>query len=86
MIIGGAVNRRKPSLEIFMAGLKVLGVKASETVFVGDSLTDDVQGPQNVGMTTILIKKRPLPEDTKIQPDAIIEHLNELPKLLAALK
>ncbi len=86
VVISGAVNRRKPSPEIFTIALKALGVEASETVFVGDSLDLDVQGPQNMGMTAILLKRRPIPEDNKINPDAIIEQLSELPKLLAALK
>jgi len=86
VVISGAVNRRKPSPEIFSTALKALGVEASETVFVGDSLTDDVQGSQNVGMTAILIKRTPIPEDNRVKPDAVVERLSELPKLIAALK
>jgi putative hydrolase of the HAD superfamily len=78
VVISGEVNRRKPSPEIFKLGLKVLDVEASETVFVGDSLDIDVQGPQDVGMKTILIKRRPLPEDALVKPDAVIEKLSEL--------
>jgi putative hydrolase of the HAD superfamily len=89
VVISGQVNRRKPSPEIFKLGLKVLDVEASETVFVGDSLDLDVQGPQDVGMKTILIKRRPLPEDGLVKPDGIIEKLSELPiclRFLSGLK
>jgi putative hydrolase of the HAD superfamily len=78
VVISGEINRRKPSPEIFKMGLEALDVKASETIFVGDSLDLDVQGPQDVGMKTILIKRRPLPEGTLVKPDAIIEKLSEL--------
>jgi HAD superfamily hydrolase (TIGR01549 family) len=86
VVISGAVNRRKPSPDIFHKALEALGVEASETVFVGDSLTDDVQGSQNVGMTAVLVKRSPIPEDNKVKPDAIVERLSELPKLIADLK
>jgi HAD superfamily hydrolase (TIGR01549 family) len=86
VVISGAVNRRKPSPEIYKIALKALGVEASETVFVGDSLTDDVQGSQNVGMTAVLLKRTPIPEDNTVKPDAIIERLSELPKTIASLK
>jgi putative hydrolase of the HAD superfamily len=86
VVISGTVNKRKPSPEIYAVALKALGVEASETVFVGDSLTDDVQGSQNAGMTAVLIKRRPIPEDNKVKPDAIVERLSELPKIIASLK
>jgi putative hydrolase of the HAD superfamily len=86
VVISGAVNRRKLSPDIYRKALEALGVEASETVFVGDSLTIDVQGSQNVGMTAVLLKRAPVPEDNTVKPDAIIERLSELPKTIAYLK
>lgn len=86
VVISGAVNRRKPSPEIFRLALKALDVEAADAVFVGGSLDLDIEGPKNVGMKAILIKRRPIPEDNKVKPDAIVERLSELPKLLAVLK
>ncbi len=86
VVISGDVNRRKPSPEIYAIALKRLGVKAAETVFVGDSLDRDVSGPQNVGMKAVLLKRAPIPEDSTVKPDAIIERLNELPKTIASLE
>jgi HAD superfamily hydrolase (TIGR01509 family) len=86
VVISGTVNRRKPSPEIFSIAIKALGVEAPETIFVGDSLSDDIQGPQNIGMKAILIKRRPIPEDNKVKPDAIVEWLSELPRLITVLK
>jgi HAD superfamily hydrolase (TIGR01549 family) len=81
VIISGEVNRRKPSPEIFEKALKMLNVKASETVFVGDMLDLDIMGPKSVGMKTILIKRRPI-ENADIKPDKVITHLSELLSVL----
>jgi FMN phosphatase YigB (HAD superfamily) len=83
VVISGEVNRRKPSPEIFERALKVLGVEASETVFVGDMLDLDVLGPKKVGMKTVFIERRPLEHDVDVKPDYVIKGLNELLALLA---
>lgn len=82
VVISGEVNRRKPSPEIFMKALKTLNVPASKAVFVGDMLDLDVKGPKNVGMMTILIKRRHTEEIQDVKPDRIIESLNEILDLL----
>ncbi len=86
VVISGDVNRRKPHPEIYKIALRALGVEASETVFVGDSLDRDISGPQNVGMKAILLKRAPIPEDNTVEPDAVVESLSELPKAIAALE
>ncbi len=82
VIISGEVNRRKPSPEIFEKALTTLNVEPSKAVFVGDSLDLDVIGPKNVGMRTILIKRRPVQEIGNIKPDRVINRLGELPAIL----
>jgi len=77
VIISGEVNRRKPSPEIFERALTILGLDASRVVFVGDMPDLDILGPKNVGMKTILIKRRPM-EEAIVKPDKIITHLSEL--------
>jgi HAD superfamily hydrolase (TIGR01509 family) len=83
ILISGEINRRKPSPEIFEKALKALGVKASKAVFVGDMLDLDVMGPKNVGMKTILIKRRPTEGIDEVKPDKIIKTLNDLLGVLA---
>jgi HAD superfamily hydrolase (TIGR01509 family) len=78
VVISGEVNRRKPSPEIFERALKALGVNASKTVFVGDTLDMDVKGPKNVGMKTVLVKRRPVEDIVDTKPDFVIKNLNEL--------
>lgn len=47
---------RKPNPEIFRYMLKNLGVTASETVHVGDSVEADMEGADSVGITGIWIR------------------------------
>jgi HAD superfamily hydrolase (TIGR01549 family) len=47
----------KPHPTIFQAALDVLGIEAGETVMVGDSVEDDVEGAIAVGMRAFLIDR-----------------------------
>ncbi len=82
VIVSGAVNKRKPRPEIFQKALAQLGVKAENTVFVGDTVDADVQGPRNVGMKTIYIERRVQKEIEHTPPDEIIKDLRQLPAAL----
>lgn len=78
IIISGAVNKRKPSSEIFKIALNSLEVLGSEAVFVGDTLDADIKGAQNVGMKTIFIERRNQKEKAYIHPDKTIKKLGDL--------
>jgi len=78
VLVSGAINKRKPSSEIFERALKALGVNNSEAVFVGDMLGLDVKGAKNVGMKAVLIERRPSEEILNVKPDRIIKSLREL--------
>ena len=95
IVISGAVNKRKPSQEIFQKALQAIGVDSSRTVLVGDTPSMDVKGAKNAGLRTVLIKRRPVvidslksgvwkPEDADdyCEPDYTIESLSELVALL----
>lgn len=82
ILISGAINKRKPSPEVFEKALKTLDVDAPESVFVGDMLGLDIRGAKSVGMKSILIARRPLNEPLDYEPDYIIKDLKELPPLL----
>ncbi len=83
VVVSGAVNKRKPAEEIFKSTLKMLGVAASEAVFVGDTIDADIEGSKAVGMHAIYIERRPQTQPDKNGPDQTIKRLSELP---AALK
>ncbi len=74
---------RKPDSRIFTEALRLVGVEAGETAFVGDRLHDDIGGAQAVGMRGVQTRQfrqeDPGPED---HPDAVVEHLRELPETL----
>ena len=82
IVVSGAVNKRKPSPEIFISALEMLGVSASETAFVGDTIDADVEGPKAVGMKVIYIERREQKKSEKFCPDQTIKSLNELPLAL----
>lgn len=86
LIISGEFGWRKPSPKIFKKALRTLGVKASEAVFVGDSLQHDVEGAQKSGIKTILVKKESVNEDEELRnPDKRVAKLKELPEALTDL-
>ncbi len=78
VIVSGAVNKRKPSPEIFQQTLEKLGVDAAETVFVGDTVDADIKGAKDTGMKTIFIERRTQKEVEQICPDQTIKSLREL--------
>jgi FMN phosphatase YigB (HAD superfamily) len=82
IVVSAAVNRRKPSPEIYRKALEKLGVAAEQTVFVGDTVDADVAGPKTVGMKTIFIERRLQKEVEQACPDQTIKRLSELPQAL----
>jgi putative hydrolase of the HAD superfamily len=91
VLISGAINKRKPSPEIFEKALKAIGVDASEAVFVGDTPRLDVKGAKAIGMKSILIQRKaseidspksliwkPREDDANLEPDKVIGSLSEL--------
>jgi putative hydrolase of the HAD superfamily len=82
VVVSGAVNKRKPSPEIFKSTLRLLDVSATETIFVGDTIDADVEGPKAIGMKTIYIERRPQKASEKFCPDQTIKSLSELPLVI----
>lgn len=86
IVISGAVNKRKPSPEIFRSTVKALGVSVSETVFVGDTVDADIEGAKAVGMKTVYVERRVQKEAEYARPDKTIKSLYELPLALELLQ
>jgi putative hydrolase of the HAD superfamily len=80
IVLSRDLGARKPDPEIFIYALRSMWIKAGETVHVGASLQDDVQGAKDAGMKTVWIKGNE--EVTDIQPDFVISKVTELPSLL----
>lgn len=84
-VFSSEVGVRKPDPRIFREALERLRSNSTETVFVGDRLYDDISGAQAVGMRAVLTRQFRQEDDPDYQPDAVIEHLAELPETLEKL-
>ncbi|ASA77177.1 TIGR02253 family HAD-type hydrolase [Thermococcus sp. 5-4] len=74
------VNAIKPEPKIFLYALEDLGVEPGEAMMVGDSLSQDVYGAKNVGMTAVWINREG--EKGYNMADYEIRTLHELRKIL----
>jgi putative hydrolase of the HAD superfamily len=81
-VFSSEVGVRKPDPRIFRQALDRMGVDSAAAVFVGDRLYDDVGGAQAVGMRAVQTRQFRREEDPSAAPDAVIEHLRELPGVL----
>ncbi|HSV86146.1 MAG TPA: HAD family hydrolase [Levilinea sp.] len=88
IIVSAAVGIRKPDPYIFRLALDHFGAAAERAVMIGDTLSADVLGAHNSGMSSVWITRRAGNPDNHahrelITPHAAIYALDELPGLLA---
>jgi len=89
ILTSAACSYRKPHERIFELALANWYCPPNEAVMVGDNLDADVRGAQSVGIFGIWLNRRadPKTEDRKrIQPDASLSLLSELPSALDRLQ
>lgn len=82
MVFSTDVGLRKPNPKIFKIALYNLGVKPSESVFIGNSLQADVKGAKGVGMLAILKDSKYYQHDDNIVPDGKIADWSEIDSVL----
>jgi HAD superfamily hydrolase (TIGR01662 family) len=82
VVSSAAVRIRKPRSEIFIEALKNLNVKASESAFVGDSISADVSGANSMGMHSIHVLRKPITDTHPSHPDATVTKLAEIPEII----
>lgn len=82
------VGYRKPHRRIFDQALRALGTPPQETLFIGDLIDTDVIGAERAGMLSVW-KRNPDSIDTATLPPGVpgrvVDHLHDLPGLLAAI-
>jgi putative hydrolase of the HAD superfamily len=78
------VGVRKPHRAIYADALGKLGADASRTLFVGDRVREDVQGPKALGMRAVLTREFRQEDDPRMA-DFVIERLGELPAIVSRL-
>jgi putative hydrolase of the HAD superfamily len=83
VVVSSEIGFRKPHPSLFLRALDELGVAASQAVFVGDSLRNDVAGAKGVGMRAVLTRqyRRERLDGADPAPDAVVERLSDLPGL-----
>jgi len=87
VVVSADEGWRKPHPSLFQKAMRELGVNPVESLFVGDSPVHDIGGARSVGMRAVLTRQyvaRPY-GDADPQPDAVIDHLRELPAVIARL-
>jgi putative hydrolase of the HAD superfamily len=82
MLISGEAGVAKPHRRAFEIILEQLGSIAGSALMIGNSLDNDIQGAQQLGMRTIWVNRHGKIRDRHIIPDWEIASLEELPVIL----
>jgi FMN phosphatase YigB (HAD superfamily) len=83
IVVSDEVGWRKPKRDIFDVALARLGVRAEESLFVGDRADMDVLGAQQIGMDAAWINRDGEPLPSGIAPPTYeIRDLGELAEIL----
>lgn len=85
IVISGSFGEGKPSPRLFRHAMSLHGVTAGETLMVGDRLTTDILGANNVGMRSVWINRHGGPRSSDIAPTWEIDSLSGLLPLLERL-
>ena len=80
VVFSSEVGKRKPSQVLYRAGLDALGTAAERTLFVGDRVREDYDGPTAAGMRAVIVTAHAEQRPSDGIPS--IATLAELPSLL----
>jgi HAD superfamily hydrolase (TIGR01662 family) len=89
ILTSAASGMRKPHPLMFQKALDYFQIQSKQAAMVGDTLTADIAGANNLGIYSIWLTRRiqlPPDGDLAIQPQAIISALAELPALLNGIE
>jgi len=79
IVFSSDYGKVKPSTDIFEIALRELKVSKEESVYIGNSLTHDINGGTAAGLDTIWVSYgKIIPSDFKLKPTYIIEDLTKL--------
>jgi HAD superfamily hydrolase (TIGR01549 family) len=83
--VSDGFGRRKPHPSIFLHAMESLGAVPERTLFVGDSLEDDVAGARAAGLPVVWIRgEEPGDPDPPVPcPDFVVHRLVDIEALLA---
>ncbi len=81
VVASGDIATGKPHPRIYAHTLDLLGVASGEAAMIGDSLRNDVEGPQRAGLRAIWLCRdgdEREAQDSGVRPDATITTLSEV--------
>jgi HAD superfamily hydrolase (TIGR01549 family) len=80
VVFSSEVGRRKPAPDVYRAALDKIGTPAERTLFVGDRVREDYEGPRAAGMRAVIVTAHA----AEPPPDGVptIRTLKELTSLL----
>ena len=83
IFISQILGANKPDKQFCFA--EIPDFSLSETVIIGDSLSSDIKGGINAGITTVWFNPKGIENDSDIKPDYTIKELSEVPGLLSQI-
>lgn len=86
IFISQILGANKPDKQFFdICFAEIPDFSLSETVIIGDSLSSDIKGGINAGITTVWFNPQGIENDSDIKPDYTIKELSEVPGLLSQI-
>lgn len=86
IFISQILGANKPDKQFFdICFAEMPDFSLSETVIIGDSLSSDIKGGINAGITTVWFNPKGIENDSDIKPDYTIKELSEVPGLLSQI-
>lgn len=86
IFISQILGANKPDKQFFdICFSEIPDFSLSETVIIGDSLSSDIKGGINAGITTVWFNTKGIENDNDIKPDYTIKELSEVPGLLSQI-
>lgn len=86
IFISQILGANKPDKQFFdICFAEIPDFSLSETVIIGDSLSSDIKGGINAGITTGWFNPKGIENDSDIKPDYTIKELSEVPGLLSQI-
>lgn len=86
LVFSDEVGAAKPSAIVFRAAATMLDLPPARMVHVGDRESNDIEGPQRVGMKAILFTGIVDRGATRTRADAVCRHFSNLPTLIRRLR
>ena len=90
ILSSGETPAQKPDSFLFQYVLKRMNCSANESIMIGDKYETDILGANNLGITSVRIKRSndiaKVPKSLNSIPDFSVESLSELPSLLNDIK